>query len=581
MLLFYRYRFSLFYNCTPACKIDLNKELVLIIDHPAKRDEFEVEQDNVRNQKAKLKKEILCSHDDEIEMHETKIIKNVNELNARNTSSDPTTQMMILVPSSSSSSSLSSLSSPISSSSSLQSSPQSPLERDIHNKIHGRKEQKVNKTILTQNNKTRARAIIQNSDGVNALEFRRRRIFNQQSEFYKNTKSDNNKSKNCYKNLLLMSNANLETESTRENNSPSSSNNIEYNSTNCDYEQKFPSVGKLVQMYTTMIDKKNILIDPLSNVDTSSIQRLSENESDESIKLKLTTNRLFLDLSNHRSPVIIDEGCSTTPRSTYYSSDEEIINETDGTLKIQERVMRSSSSDSALGLDDDCGKISPTIEIEKKRRNTLTVTDIPLRPALLPLAEPTTLPTRDSPTSDIHLAKLIESNLCPVKSTMLLEAQIIKIPALPDTDHVSSPNQQKNVRRESSQSIISDCGDDSRRVRYMRTPSVVVSDYSDEMMCGITLEEIEYFKEQQSRRLSYDDLSDLSASSSCSNLNYCGSQIGSFDGMADVIGLQPPQRKISSCSTCSTLSCDDTDYASDFQPEAERPPQKKKVSDVM
>lgn len=575
--------------------IDLKKQLVVAYEKEILENGNTIDALDEKSRGSKIKdkgtkESLLCIHD-KLEKDEKLNIQNVNHLNASRTASSVSTQMMILVPPSSPSSSPSSSSSlsPLLSSSSLSTSPalssrtsqsspssssSSTLERDIYNEIHGSKEQKVINTIITQNNKTTVRAIKQSSDDVNAQELTQHLI--QPSEF----NNYNNKKINSYKNsnLLLMSNSNLQTQSSREN----CNNKLDFNNLGSseNYENNYPSVEKLVQMYTTMIDKKST--STLTDNNRKPSLQLSDTES-EHIKRK---TKMYLELtSNHRqSPSIIDEGCSTTPKSTYYSSDEEIINETEGGLKLQERVMRSSSSDSALGLDDDCsgvgnsgvgvsGKTSPIL-VEKQRRNTLTVNDIPLRPALLPLAEPTTLPTRESPTLD--LAKLIESNACPVKSTMLLEAQIIKIPAPPEYDD----GNDKNLRRESSQSIISDYGVDSSRVRYMRTPSVVVSDYSDEMICGITLEEMEYFKEQRkaTRRLSYDDLSDLSAASSCSNLNYCGSHISSIDGL-DTGGLQPPQRKISSCSTCSTISCDESDnYASDCPPEVENKPQKKKVS---
>ncbi|KAG5886793.1 hypothetical protein JTB14_009426 [Gonioctena quinquepunctata] len=94
------------------------------------------------------------------------------------------------------------------------------------------------------------------------------------------------------------------------------------------------------------------------------------------------------------------------------------------------------------------------------------------------------------------------------------------------------------------QSCVSE-GDEQHRYRYWRTPSVVVSDYSDNI-CGITLEDIEYIR---SKRNSISPTSSLQ--SSCSNLNYCGSSIS---GLGEDYVLCKPYRKSSNCSTCSTSS---------------------------
>lgn len=232
-------------------------------------------------------------------------------------------------------------------------------------------------------------------------------------------------------------------------------------------------------------------------------------------------------ISYNRSPVS-DEGC--------HSSEDDDLQSKLSILK-KDKVVRSSSSDSALGLDDDQDiLIEPQLTT---RRMTLTVNDIPLRAALLPLPEPTTLPICDG------------NNPSTVRSKTILEANVIEI---------SSQNDERNVcsRRESSQSCLSDNGEENHRIRYVRTPSVVVSDYSDDTLCGITLEEIEYFR--SIRRGSIDERGetddDMSASSSCSNLNYCGSHISILDHN-EMGGLRTPERKFSNCSSCSTLSGDE------------------------
>uniref|UniRef100_A0A182P4H1 Uncharacterized protein n=1 Tax=Anopheles epiroticus TaxID=199890 RepID=A0A182P4H1_9DIPT len=270
------------------------------------------------------------------------------------------------------------------------------------------------------------------------------------------------------------------------------------------------------------------------------------------------------------SPAQSDEGwrSSTQPASPYGSSDEEDRGHTtSGTgvtqeaMKNRDRVTRSSSSDSALGLDDELSQQEQQQAIAtvgKVRRLTLGVSDIPLRAALLPVPEPSTLPSLTATLiGDQH-----QQHPTVVRSKMILEAQLIELPlATEPTTEQQAGSQQLGCppstsvsRRESAQSYVSETGDG---VRYVRTPSVVVSDYSDDTMCGITLEEIEYFRRHRLRRGSADCESDISAASSCSNLNYCGSSISALDGCDYQCGLRTPERKVSDCSTCSTVSCDE------------------------
>ncbi|XP_039437851.1 uncharacterized protein LOC120419259 isoform X1 [Culex pipiens pallens] len=264
--------------------------------------------------------------------------------------------------------------------------------------------------------------------------------------------------------------------------------------------------------------------------------------------------------AQNKSSAPEEDGWSATRQSPYCSSDEE--DETVlAKMKPRDKVTRSSSSDSALGLDEDLTQQEQQqiiSSVGKARRMTLGVSDIPLRSALLPVPEPALLPTSDCPilTSD--------HNQCPavVRSKMILEAQLIELPQTQPTDGSTEALgclSNSISRRESAQSYVSDSGMDG--VRYVRTPSVVVSDYSDDTMCGITLEEIEYLRRHRLRRASTDCESDVSAASSCSNLNYCGSSISALEGCDYQCGLRTPERKVSDCSTCSTLSCEDADDA--------------------
>ncbi|KAH8266003.1 hypothetical protein KR026_010835, partial [Drosophila bipectinata] len=246
-----------------------------------------------------------------------------------------------------------------------------------------------------------------------------------------------------------------------------------------------------------------------------------------------------------------DEGCNVTGGGlSPYSSDNEDLSGGGGGLggggggslspRLRKgKVTRCASSDSALGLEVDDSSMDTMPVAPPQRRMTLTVTDLPLRPALLPLAEPTALP--DSPlTSPTGAASVA------VPTKVLLEERVVAAPG---------------SRRESTQSSYSELGASGIPVgvRYVRTPSVVVSDYSDDITaCGISMEEMEYFRLQRARcqrRCSLEaghghagsgmgsgggggppggtkdeGQSDVSAASSCSNLYYCGSTISALDG---------------------------------------------------
>lgn len=137
-----------------------------------------------------------------------------------------------------------------------------------------------------------------------------------------------------------------------------------------------------------------------------------------------------------------------------------------------------------------------------------------------------------------------------VPTKTLLEAQYFSLPLTRKlSDCPSDVECEKDDARR--QSCFTDDGDEQARCRFWRTPSVVVSDYSDDVV-GLTLEDIEYFRTQRKDNSSPDS----SLHSSCSNLNYCGSTISSLD--AEYI-FRKPFRKGSDCSTCSTFSGDEID----------------------
>lgn len=339
----------------------------------------------------------------------------------------------------------------------------------------------------------------------------------------------------------------------------------------------------------------------------------NKNDSSDSVtktgkRAAATRNVLTIDFDRNdfNGSPISDEGCSTSQLSPYSSSsdDEEKPKDTVSdsgikcTPKMREKVARSSSSDSALGLDDEMQQELLNAVFESPdRRQSLTVTDIPLRSALLPVAEPLHLP--ESPKSfghqTSHFNDFSENSLL-VPSKTLLKSRIVEISSdIRNQMHITSieDDDQSTVNdafRYSSSSRINyntssdiDAIDEHNQphIRYVRTPSVVVSDYSDDIMCGITLEEIEFFRQQRIRRGSIQDRdrfgSNLSAASSCSNLDYCGSTISAMDAMElSTSGLLTPEHPNSECSSCSTASCEDSTFPLRLTEALQR--QQKKVS---
>uniref|UniRef100_W8BL85 Uncharacterized protein n=1 Tax=Ceratitis capitata TaxID=7213 RepID=W8BL85_CERCA len=335
-------------------------------------------------------------------------------------------------------------------------------------------------------------------------------------------------------------------------------------------------VEDLVQRFerqTTKVKRKRMIVQP---------QKTCEHTDIDMLNLKPDTLEL-------RNSPISDEGCNLG-QSPYSSDSEDTTEIAKGRarnavehIKRKGKVVRTASSDSAVDLDvDECMDTAPAqppvgaAAGNQQRRMTLTVTDLPLRPALLPLAEPTALP-------DTTLIELPPKALCnpppepvAVPSKVLLEERVVELPEDPRTLAPSLPCS----RRESAQSCASDTMPTEFPVgkRFVRTPSVVVSDYSDEILCGITLEEIEYLRAQRMRRRhsSLDTANegegecDVSASSSCSNLYYCGSTISALDGAECYVnGIRTAlERKASDCSTCS-VSADEETFTIHEDPQAE------------
>lgn len=114
-------------------------------------------------------------------------------------------------------------------------------------------------------------------------------------------------------------------------------------------------------------------------------------------------------------------------------------------------------------------------------------------------------------------------------------------------DNPDDDDYRVELRRQSAQSFQTDDEESSAnsQYRYWRTPSVVVSDYSDDgpHFTSVTLEELE-------------QLQDVSSSECASGASSVSGSVGVSVGDTEY-GLRTPERKASDCSTCSTLSGDE------------------------
>lgn len=218
----------------------------------------------------------------------------------------------------------------------------------------------------------------------------------------------------------------------------------------------------------------------------------------------------------------IDEVHLLPPPSGYCSSSASGGSDDERERNYCERtrhVKRCGSSDSAVGLtpsDDEAPHINWSEQVEQKSVYS------PYSPR--GSVDHTNVPTRT-----------------------LIESQCVPYPI----DRKFSDCVSEGYADSRRHSIFTDDGDDSR-CRYFRTPSVVVSDYSDDMI-GLTLEDIEYFRNQRKETSSSPE---SSLHSSCSNLNYCGSSISNLD--CEHL-LRKPYRKSSDCSLYSFSGDEDGD----------------------
>lgn len=272
----------------------------------------------------------------------------------------------------------------------------------------------------------------------------------------------------------------------------------------------------------------------IENIQFQSVKLLTEKYqtmlAQTSSELKKTDANKPEETNIYKRSKSIDDTHLLPPPSGYCSSSASAGSDDERNFyEKHPQVQRSGSSDSAVGLTPSDDELSQTNWPEKNENKT----------------DYTPIHSPYSPRGSIDRINV------PTKT--LIEAQYLPFPLDRKNSDCGSEGggEFKNVdsRR---QSVFTDDGDDTNRCRYWRTPSVVVSDYSDDMI-GLTLEDIEYFRNQRKENSSSPD---SSLHSSCSNLNYCGSSISNLESENL---LRKPYRKVSDCSLYSFSGDEDTD----------------------
>lgn len=379
----------------------------------------------------------------------------------------------------------------------------------------------------------------------------------------------------------------------------------------------FPCVEQLIQKYTSIIEKqmeesqtkkekihlgkKNIARSSLPNLESGEIESDSLKRNDKLIKnvrklslcfdkepvkkmgsaqsvpsitsptyLALPTFRKNKRRNSHSPSNVSDEGCSVVPpvrEGSTCSTGSPTSSEEDAvwskTFREDRQHKRCISSDSAVGFmygSEDEKSVACATSVVEDDPDGFRKNSIPLDPSFFDddILLKSCMRLRSDRWFIEHygssvLEKLPDNRTS--KDEWGYEGEFVD----PDRrmSEVDSLNEigGDHGRRESNLSCYTD-DDEHPGYRYFRTPSVVVSDHSDDpafASSSITLEEIERFREEYRQRQSFqgDSSSECSATSSWSNFN---SSISALD--ADYI-LRTPERKASDCSTCSTLSGDE------------------------
>ncbi|KAK4887161.1 hypothetical protein RN001_003432 [Aquatica leii] len=285
-----------------------------------------------------------------------------------------------------------------------------------------------------------------------------------------------------------------------------------------------------------------------------SVKKLRENylamleENNKKFNTDEKHRKCMFDKSYSTDSQGVDETFLAPPPSGYCSSSASAGSDDEkekSWFKYPE-LHRSASSDSALGLnqsDEEVTDNSPTFDKKEYKDESIHY------------------PFIRSPYSPRGSVDHIN-----VPSKTLIESKFVPYPLDRKSSICGSEGtdgyDDKNASDSRRPSCFTDDGEEPPRFRFWRTPSIVVSDYSDDVV-GLTLEDIEFFRNQRKETSSSPD---SSVHSSCSNLNYCGSTISNLD--TEYI-LRTPFRKISDCSTCSTFSGDEDTEVS-CQPTKER-----------
>ncbi|XP_065202056.1 inositol-trisphosphate 3-kinase B isoform X2 [Planococcus citri] len=353
------------------------------------------------------------------------------------------------------------------------------------------------------------------------------------------------------------------------------------------HDFQFPSVKKLVKKYSMLISQQherrvqNIRVDERTghnsaNEDNSSLRCCDSNPiSDDTHRsiISFTKIQSNYGLSNNNS----DEGCYLPlPNHGAYSDLNSPVTSDDGLWFMETPSVKRSESDSAIETlpesDDDkcsyttgnsnCGSRTTTrsnsnfTDDELNYNDKLEISKIPIERLSIKNFHRRQTWTGPSLNDAANESEINENHdKLSVRKTCSLDQSIKKF------------NEYQNgicrylyrpMCRKGSEYSNEDFDDDEMRCRSVRTPSVVISDHSDDpnfASSTITLEEIEEFQncrlKDQMNNVFADSSSDCSISSVWSNCNNCTNII---DNEYDVIDCG---RKISDCSSCSNLSCED------------------------
>ncbi|KAL6952101.1 inositol-trisphosphate 3-kinase [Sarracenia purpurea var. burkii] len=351
------------------------------------------------------------------------------------------------------------------------------------------------------------------------------------------------------------------------------------------HDFQFPSVKKLVKKYSMLISQQH---DRIRVNDHHLVHRDADIVIEDDSSLRLCDSNSVLD-DTHRSVINLnkiqsnyglsnsDEGCFLPlPNHGQYSDLNSPATSDDGLWFMETPSVKRSESDSAIETlaesDDDkcsyttgnsnCNSRNTTrsnsnfTEDELNFNDKLDYNKIPLERLSIKSFHRRQTWTGPLLNDVVNESEINQSqDKLSVRKTCSLDQSIKKFNEYQNgmCRYLYRPHCRKG-----SEYSNEDYDDDDTRCRNVRTPSVVISDHSDDpnfASSTITLEEIEEFQncrlKDQMNNVFADSSSDCSISSIWSNCNNCTNII---DNEYDVIECG---RKISDCSSCSNLSCED------------------------